>query len=54
MVVRAKRLKDRTEKAISNGNSREILNWRYSKTKLWVEKRSCRKNEGTEGETFLL
>jgi len=34
-----RRLKDRTEEAVSNGNSREILNWRYNKTKLLVEKR---------------
>ncbi len=29
-----RRLKDHTKEAVSNGNSREILNWRYSKTKL--------------------
>ncbi len=34
-----RRLKDHTEEAVSNGNSREILNWRCSKTKLLVEKR---------------
>ncbi len=34
MVVRVKRLKDRTDKAISNGESKEILNRSYNKTGL--------------------
>ncbi len=34
MVVRAKRLKDHTDKAVSNGESKEILNRSYSKTRL--------------------
>ncbi len=34
-----KRLKDHTNKAISNNKSREILNRYYSKTKLVVKRR---------------
>ncbi len=34
MIIRAKRLKDHTNKAISNGESKEILNKSYSKTRL--------------------
>ncbi len=37
-----RRLKDRTDKAISNGESREILNRCYSKTELVVERRVVR------------
>ncbi len=38
-VAKVRRLKDRTDKAVSNGESKEILNRCYSKTELRVERR---------------